>query len=142
MIQDVFELINDYKQEFEQLEEFIDFLTQKYCPVADVTFTRLEHCINFMNLLKEPLGNGFICFENRCPQCNTFSTELWSYTEMDGLTVGMLLEFCIFLKLEGKLCVHEKVTSICVNDILICCILNEPGGTLSNVETQPTPGLH
>ena len=136
MITDVFELICEYKQEIERLENLLSTLNERYGSIVDLKFTRLEHALNFCDLLDEELGTGFITFDGRCSLCHNSSVELWSYTESEVLTMGLLLEFCLYLKTQGKLCEHERVDTVSVSNILICChLVNESGTTIQDVET-------
>ena len=145
MVGDVFALISEYKREMEQLDRLFAMMNQKYNEVVQIHFNRLDQCLAFFNILQLEIGVGsMISFDNRCPLCHDFNIELWSYTNETDLTVGRLLDFTIYLKSIGKLCQHEKVATIAVNNILICCILNhnESGNTVQSAETQSPPSLN
>ena len=146
MIRDIYTLISEYKLEMERLDHLCMLMNEKFGEVVQIHFNCLEKCVEFWSVLQQDIGTGsMISFENRCPLCHDSPVELWSYrdTAEVGLTVSQILDFVIYLKSIGKLCQHEKVSAIAVNNILICCILNqdESGNTVQGAETQSPPRL-
>ena len=135
---DITALIHDYKREFEELEEILRMLNERYTPTIDVEFKNLYHVNNFMSLLNEEITpSTFVTFDNRCQLCpRDWPGGHWAFVDEQPLTVGLVFELCIYLKNNGILCPHEKLTSIAVTNIFCRLILN--GSEIPQTETEPS----
>ena len=121
---DVAKIIMDYYEQLMQTELVIKTVNDRYKNIIGMTFDSFNEVENFLSILKNEIrGNLLIILENRCIVCdNDYSDGFYTYTDTSKLTLGGLLEFCLYLKNVGIICEHEIVGSVQTSNIL--CVIN------------------
>ena len=121
---DVAKIIMDYYEQLVQTELVIKTVNDRYKNIIGMTFDSFNEVEDFLSILKSEIrGNLLIILENRCIVCdNDYSDGFYTYTDDNKLTLGGLLEFCLYLKKSGIICEHEIVSSVQTSNIL--CVIN------------------
>ena len=119
MNDDILSLVMEYKQELDDTFEIIRLVNARYNFILDVSFSTYSEIIDFVELMKAEISNSmFIMFENRCPECHDMDIGHYTYINDLPLTIGVLFEFVRHMKMQGRVCVHEKIDTLSLCSII------------------------
>ena len=119
---DVLSLIHNYRIEMESIEEIIKSMREFYEEYVDVDFRTISDVEYFICVLSTRVESNVIRLENRCDTCHPGTNYgTWTYVDESELSIRKLVDFIIYLKTSGRLCVHERLEGVDSSNFV--CIL-------------------